>query len=61
MLLGADCSIGNEERSFDSLRSLRIRILIGFEVNRIYPHPRHFSEVWQTQGFKYLCFWMCDK
>jgi hypothetical protein len=29
MLLGTDSLVGCEERSFDSLHSLRIRILIG--------------------------------
>jgi hypothetical protein len=43
MLLRTDSLIGCEERSFDSLRSLRIRILIGCVVNNKTPSPLCFS------------------
>jgi hypothetical protein len=40
MLLGTDSLVGREERSFDSLHSLRIRILIGFEERSFTPDGR---------------------
>jgi hypothetical protein len=42
MLLRTDSLVGCEERSFDSLRSLRIRILIGCVVNNKTPTPLCF-------------------